>query len=190
MTELIEALQGLETDLRGRGARVVAHARPGLESGGLGEVVEPLGLQPSNALREWFGWHDGAGETGHTPSLGVELAPGCELLSAELLASECRQARDVAQQLGATPGMPWTAEQLWSSSWFPVLRLSGKGLVALDLERDTVHVVWWDAPPEDRQRVRWSSLAAFVEHLVSQYDEGAWVVGADGLVDGDTLDFP
>lgn len=185
-----EALERLESHLRDRGAVVVAHARPGLAPGRLQEVLQPLGLDPSDTLREWFGWHDGAGEPGRTPSREVEVAPGCELLSAELLAGECRQARDVARQLGADPGVPWTAEQLWSSSWFPVLRLSGKGLVALDLEPDTVHVVWWDAPPEDRQRVRWSSPADFVEQLVSRYDEGAWVVGADGLVDGDTLEFP
>jgi hypothetical protein len=187
---LTERLGRLEALLRGRGALVMAHARPGLGAGGLGEVLQPLGLEPSGSLREWFGWHDGAGETGRTPLPEVELAPGCELLSAELLASECRQARDVARQLGADPGVPWTTEQLWGSSWFPVVRLFGKGLVALDLERETVHVVWWDAPPEDRQRVRWSSLAAFVDHLVSRYAEGVWVVGADGLVDGDTLDFP
>jgi hypothetical protein len=190
MTELVQALERLEADLRSGGARVMTHARPGMEQGRLEEVVEPLRLESSEALRQWFGWHDGAGESGRTPSREVELAPGCELLSAELLAAECRQARDVAQQLAAAPGMPWTSEQLWESSWFPVLRLSGKGLVALDMERDTVHVVWWDAPPEDRQRVRWSSPVAFVEHLMSRYDEGAWVVGADGLVDGDTLDFP
>ncbi|MBD3924368.1 hypothetical protein IEZ26_07050 [Nocardioides cavernae] len=190
MTELTEALGRLEALLRGRGALAVAHAHPGLEPGRLQEVVEPLGLEPSDALREWFGWHDGAGQPGRTPSLEIEIAPGCELLSAALLAGECRQTRDVARQLGADPGVPWIAEQLWSSSWFPVLRLSGKGLVTLDLERDTVHVVWWDAPPEDRRRVRWPSLAAFVEHLLSRYDEGVWVVGADGLVDGDTLDFP
>ena len=189
-TELAEALRGLESHLQHRGALVMSHARPGLEPGRLQEVLHPLGLQPSTALREWFGWHDGAGETGRTPSREVELAPGCELLSAQLLAGECRQARDVGRRLGATPGMPWTAEQFWSSSWFPVLRLSGKGLVALDLERDTVHVVWWDAPPEDRHRVRWPHPTACVEHLVSQYDEGAWVLGADGLADGDPLDFP
>ena len=185
-----EALERLESHLRDRGAVVVAHARPGLAPDRLQEVLQPLGLEPSDTLREWFGWHDGAGEPGRTPSREVEVAPGCELLSAELLAGECRQVRDVARQLGADPGVPWTAEQLWSSSWFPVLRLSGKGLVALDLEPDTVHVVWWDAPPEDRQRVRWPSPADFVEQLVSRYDEGAWVVGADGLVDGDTLEFP
>lgn len=190
MTELVEALEGLETDLRGRGALVMAHAHPGLEPGRLQEVIEPLGLVPSDALREWFGWHDGAGETGRAPSREVELAPGCELLSAELLAGECRQAREVSQMLGTGPGMPWTAEQLWGSSWFPVLRLSGKGLVALDLERDTVHVVWWDAAPEERERVRWPTLAAFVEHLARRYDDGSCIVGADGLVDGDTLDFP
>ncbi|HYH71768.1 MAG TPA: hypothetical protein VD764_01020 [Nocardioides sp.] len=190
MSELVETLQGLENDLRGRGALVVAHARPGLEPGRLAEVVEPLGLQPSDALREWFGWHDGAGEMGRTPSREVEVAPGCELLSAELLASECRQAREVSQVLGTDPGMPWTADQLWRPSWFPVLRLSGKGLVALDLERDTVHVAWWDAPPEDRERVRWPTLTAFVEHLARRYDDGTWVVGADGLVDGATLGFP
>ena len=190
MTELVDAMGRLEADLRGRGALVMAYAHPGLAPSRLEEVLTPLGLEPSEALRQWFGWHDGAGETGRTPSLEVELAPGCELLSAGLLASECRQARDVSQQLGADPGVPWTSEQLWGPSWFPVLRLFGKGLVALDLERDTVHVVWWDAPPEERQRVRWPTLTAFVEELDSRYDDGTWVVGSDGLVDGDTLDFP
>lgn len=190
MTDINDALQRLEAALQASGALVVAHARPGIEPGRLDEVLRPLGLVPSGGLREWFGWHDGAGETGRTPSREVELAPGCELLPAELLASECRQAREVSQMLGTDPGMPWTADQLWRPSWFPVLRLSGKGLVALDLERDTVHIAWWDAPPEERERVRWPTLAAFVEHLARRYDDGTWVVGTDGLVDGDTLGFP
>jgi hypothetical protein len=190
MTELSEALARLEAHLRDSGALVTAHAQPGLEPARLEEVLAPLGLAPSEALHEWFGWHDGAGETGRTPSPEVELAPGCELLSAELLSVECVQSRDVARLLAADPVVPWTSDQLWEPSWFPVLRLSGKGLVALDLERDTVHVVWWDTPPEDRQRVRWPTLAAFVEEIARRYDDGTYVVGADGQVTGDTLDHP
>ena len=82
-----EALQRLESHLQDRGAVVVAHARPGLAPDRLQEVLQPLGLEPSHALREWFGWHDGAGEPGRTPSREVEVAPGCELLSAEQLVS-------------------------------------------------------------------------------------------------------
>ena len=81
-----------------------------------------------------------------------------------------------------------SAELLWRRTWFPILRLFGKGYVVTDLALDTVHVVWLDASPEDRARVRWPSLGAFVEELVTRFEDGVYVVDEVGTVRGPTLE--
>ena len=93
------------------------------------------------------------------------------------------------------PGFPSDAEQRWPTSWFPLLRLFGKGFLAVDLAGgdgsvSPVHVVWHDDDPESRARVVWPSIAAFVEALIARFDAGVYFVDDDGIVQGPTLDFP
>jgi cell wall assembly regulator SMI1 len=182
---LATALERLEVHLRREGAAVMDLARPGIDAARLDEILAPLGLTANTDLRTWFGWHDGAGERLVTPYVQSVLAPGCEFWSAELMASECRQVREVSAELAADPGFPWSVEQMWHPSWFPVLRLFGHGLVAVDLIAGSVHTIWWDGSPEDRHRVRWSSLQAFVEALQRRLHEGSVNVSDDGLVQGE-----
>ena len=107
-----------------------------------------------------------------------------------MLVAEYVQTRATADLLAAGPQAVWPAELMWRATWFPVLRLFGKGLVAVDLVDDAVHVVWWDAHPDDRQRVRWPSLLAFAHDLESRYRTGVLTVGEDGLVQGPVPDHP
>lgn len=189
MDRLASALERLEERLRREGATVMDLARPGMDAAELDEILSPLGLPAHADLRTWFGWHDGAGERLVTPYAQSVLAPGCEFWSAELMAAECVQVRGVCAELAEDPDFPWSAEQMWHPSWFPVLRLLGHGLVALDLDVGSVHTIWWDGSPEDRHRVRWPSLQAFVEALQDRLRDGSMTVSADGLVEGEGPDY-
>lgn len=52
-----------------------------------------------------------------------------------------------------------------------------------------VHVVWHDSDPQERARVAWPSVAAFVE-VIGRFEAGVYSVDGDGIVQGPTIDFP
>jgi hypothetical protein len=89
-------------------------------------------VSPSAEVVTWFGWHDGAGAPG-VPSTAIELLPGGEFYDLRHLCDEYVTTRRIASQLSAMPGIPIDGEQRWSTHWFPLLRLFGKGFLAVDL---------------------------------------------------------
>jgi hypothetical protein len=111
------------------------------------------------------------------------------------LCDEYVTTRRIASQLAAMPGVPFDAEQRWPTHWFPLLRLFGKGLLAVDLagsggSTSPVHIVWHDSDPEERARVAWESVESFVEAVIGRFEEGVYSVDDNGIVRGPTIDYP
>lgn len=194
-----EALRGsldrLEAVLVRADAAVVPLMRPGLPEGRVRSLLGELGLEPTPEILEWFGWHDGAGENG-MPSVLMELAPGGEFYELEYLCTECREVREAASYVVDTgPPTNVTAEAFWRNGWFPLLRLFGKGYVAVDLtgapsDGCPVHVVWHDSDLDARARVAWPSIQAFVDDVIARFESGEYWVDEQGLVQGEVIDFP
>lgn len=192
--ELVDALSRLESVLARSGAAIVPVLHPGVGEPEVASLLGGVGLRPTAELVVWFGWHDGAGERG-MPSNLIEVVPGGEFYDLEHMCEEYVTTRRIASQVAATPGSPFDAEQRWPTHWFPLLRLFGKGFLAVDLaggegEASPVHVVWHDSDPQERARVAWPSVAAFVEAVIGRFEAGVYSVDGDGIVQGPTIDFP
>jgi hypothetical protein len=102
-------------------------------------AFDGIGLRPSAEVVTWFGWHDGAGEPG-MPTTLIRLVPGGEFYGVDDLCREYVRARSAAEyvssnvaDLPSKTGFHATADDLWRVSWFPLLRLFGKGYLAVDL---------------------------------------------------------
>jgi len=191
---LAEALSRLEGLLARAGAAIVPVLHPGICELEVVSLLEGVGLAPTSEVVTWFGWHDGAGERG-MPSAAVELVPGGEFYDLAYLCRECAETRNNSEAVAAMPGGVLAVDDLWRSTWFPLLRLFGKGFLAVDLgggegSVSPVHVVWHDDDPERRTRVAWPSVAAFVEVMIDRFEDGAYSVDGDGIVQGPTIDFP
>lgn len=192
--DLAEALSRLEAVLARAGAVIVPVLHRGIDETEVGKLLAGMGLTPTSEVVTWFGWHDGAGERGMA-TRAIELVPGGEFCDLAYLCRECRETRANAEAVAAMPGGVLTSGDLWRSSWFPLLRLFGKGFLAVDLAGgedsvSPVHVVWHDDEPERRARVAWPSVGAFVEAVIERFEVGVYSVDVDGLVEGPTIDFP
>lgn len=192
--ELTHALTRLENLLARFGAAMVPVLRPGIDEAQIGSALDGVGLQPTAEVVAWFGWHDGAGERG-MPSEVIELVPGGEFYDLGHLCVEYVTTRRIAAQVAAMPGSTFDADQRWPRHWFPLLRLFGKGFLAVELgssDRTTspVHVVWHDSNPEDRARVAWPSIRTFIETVIGRFETGTYTVDEAGIVQGPTIDHP
>jgi hypothetical protein len=187
------SLVHLEQQLRQRGAVVAAVLRQGIEESEVSSRLAALDLRPTSELLTWFGWHNGAGDTS-MPREHCELAPGAEFHDLDYLCSEYSMTRRVAAELAAQANDPQGADRRWPRTWFPLIRLFGKGYIAVDLASDSsttdVHVAWHDDAPDKRSRVAWRGVNEMVEWIGRQYDAGVFNVNEDGIVDGQTIDFP
>jgi hypothetical protein len=177
-----------------RRAAIVPLFHPGIDEAEVVRLLEGVGLSPSAELVTWFGWHHGAGAPG-VPSAAIEFVPGGEFYDLRHLCDEYVTTRRIASQLAAMPGVPFDAEQRWPTHWFPLLRLFGKGLLAVDLagsggSTSPVHIVWHDSDPEERARVAWESVESFVEAVIGRFEEGVYSVDDNGIVRGPTIDYP
>lgn len=196
--DLAEALRRLETFLVRARAAIVPVLHEGIDEAEVVSRLARVGLAPTSEIVTWFGWHDGAGGPGMS-SMVIELVPGGELYDLAYLCGECLETRANAEAVAAMPGGVLTADDLWRSSWFPLLRLFGKGFLAVELvdgdgdgdaTMSPVHVVWHDSDPAERARVAWPSIGAFVEAVIGRFEAGVYSVNGDGVVDGPTIDFP
>lgn len=192
--ELVDALSRLESLLARSGAAIVPVLHEGIDEAEVVSLLAELSLAPTSEVVTWFGWHDGAGGPGMSSRV-IELVPGGEFYDLAYLCGECLDTRSNAEAVAAMPGGVLTAGDLWRSSWFPLLRLFGKGFLAVDLvggegEASPVHVVWHDSDPEERARVAWPSVAAFVEAVIGRFEAGVYSVDGDGIVQGPSIDFP
>ena len=101
--------------------------------------------------------------------------------------------RSATAKIVANPQVTFTEEELWQPTWFPLLRLFGKGALAVDGGRASsvgtpVHVVWWDDDPIKHERVFWPSIAQFVETAIARIDDGTIEVDRESFLDGPTVD--
>jgi hypothetical protein len=188
------SLSRLEALLARSGAAIVPVLHRGIDESEVVSLLAGVGLTPSSEVVSWFGWHDGAGERA-MPSRVIELVPGGEFYDLAYLCRECRETRANAEVAAAMPGGVLTSGDLWRSSWFPLLRLFGKGFLVVDLAGgegavSPVHVVWHDDEPERRARVAWPSIGAFVDAVIERFEAGVYSVDSDGIVQGPTIDFP
>ncbi|MGH9223345.1 MAG: hypothetical protein ACRD2W_06075 [Acidimicrobiales bacterium] len=192
--DLAGALSRLEAMLARAGGAIVPVLHQGIDEPEVARLLDGVGLAPTSEVVAWFGWHDGAGGPGMS-SMVIELVPGGEFYDLAYLCGEYVTTRSIAAEVAAMPGVPFSAEQRWPVSWFPLLRLFGKGYLAVDLAGgegsvSPVHVVWHDDDPERRARVAWPSVAAFVESVIGRFEAGVYSVDGDGIVQGPTIDFP
>jgi cell wall assembly regulator SMI1 len=192
--DLTEALMRLEALLARAGAAIVPVLHEGIAASEIASLLDGVGLTPTPEVVAWFSWHDGAGGPGMSSRV-IEIVPGGEFYDLAYLRGEYATTRSIAVEIASMPGVPFDAEQRWPTSWFPLLRLFGKGFLAVDLAGregsvSPVHVVWHDDDPERRARVAWPSIASFVEVVIERFDAGIYSVDGDGLVRGPTIDFP
>lgn len=134
--ELSGALSRLEGILVQSRAAIVPLLHPGIDQAEVVRLFAGVGLIPSAEVVTWYGWHDGAGAPG-LPSVAIDLVPGGEFYDLGYLCGEYQQARSAAEYVASTTadlpsmtGLRVTADDLWRISWFPLLRLFGKGYVA------------------------------------------------------------
>jgi hypothetical protein len=192
---LAAALSRLEAILDRSGAAIVPLLHPGIGQPEVLAAFDGIGLSPSAEVVTWYGWHDGAGTPG-LPSMAIELVPGGEFYDLRYLCGEYQQARSAAEyvasnvaDLPSKTGFHATADDLWRVSWFPLLRLFGKGYLAVDLgagdETSPVHIKWHDTDPYLGE---WPTVRAFVETVIYRFEEGIYAVNGDGHVEGLTID--
>lgn len=196
---LAGALSRLESILVRSRAAIAPLLHPGIDETEVARLLAGVGLSPSIEVVTWYGWHDGAGASG-VPSVAIELVPGGEFYDLGYLCGEYQQARSAAEYVASTTadlpsktGFRMTADDIWRISWFPLLRLFGKGYLAVDLAHNEgstspVHIFWHDSDPEERARVAWESVGSFVEAVIGRYEEGVYSVDDDGIVQGPTID--
>ena len=192
---LAAALSRLEAILDRSGAAIVPLFHPGIGQPEVLAAFDGIGLRPSAEVVTWFGWHDGAGERG-MPTTLIKLVPGGEFYGVHDLCREYVQARSAAEyvasnvaDLPSKTGFHSTADDLWRVSWFPLLRLFGKGYLAVDLgagdETSPVHIKWHDTDPYLGE---WPTVRAFVETVIYRFEEGIYAVNGAGHVEGPTID--
>jgi cell wall assembly regulator SMI1 len=192
--DLTDALQRLEAFLASSGAAIVPTLNPGIDSSVVSELLDEWGLRPNRDFAAWFGWHDGSGAR-DAPRQVAEVVPGGEFYELKYMCERNRELRSVAASLAEPPGEPWYAQQWWRAGWFPLLRLFGKGYLVADLAGGPgtvtpVHVAWSDASLEERARVAWPSIHAFVETMIERFESGEYWVDEAGVVRGDNIDYP
>jgi hypothetical protein len=130
------------------------------------------------------------------PTTLIELVPGGEFYGAHDLCREYVQTRSVALEVASNSAdLPSktafhaTADDIWRVSWFPLLRLFGKGYLAVDLgageETSPVHIIWHDTDPYLDE---WPTVRACVETVIYRFEEGIYSVNGDGQVEGPTID--
>lgn len=191
---MADVLSALETFLGRSGAAIVPVLHPGIDESEVRSLLAGVGLRPTADVAVWFRWHDGAGERGMASKV-IELVPGGEFYDLAYLCGAYLETRSIAEEVASMPGGALAADDLWRTSWFPLLRLFGKGYLAVDLSggdgsMSPVHVVWHDSSPEDRERVAWSSIEEFVGAVIGRFETGFYSVDSDGIVRGPTIDFP
>lgn len=186
--ELKASLSHLERILTDAGAAIVPTLRPGLDAAIVETRLAELELRPSAELSTWFGWHDGAGEYGMSNRV-IRVVPDGEFYELDYLCGACRESREVAAYVAATsPAGGITADDFWRGTWFPVLRLFGKGYLVVDLaggggEVSPVHVIWHYSDLGDGDRARWPSMSAFVENMIRRFETGVYWVDENGIVE-------
>jgi hypothetical protein len=197
---LTDALAMLEAILSRSRAAIVPLLHPGIAEAEVISLLRGIGLTPSVEVVTWFGWHDGAGTRG-VPTAAIELVPGGEFYDLQHLCGEYQQTRSIAEEVASRgaegplkTGIRLTADEIWAVSWFPLLRLFGKGFLAVDLagnddSTSPVHVVWHDMEPDE---VVWESMRSFVEDTIARFEEGVYSIDDDGFVvgRGPTIDYP
>jgi len=195
------ALSRLEGILVQSRAAIVPLLHPGIDEAEVVRLLAGVGLSPSAEVVTWYGWHDGAVASG-VPSVAIELVPGGEFYDLRYLCGEYQEARSASVYVASTTadlpsktGFRVTADDLWRVSWFPLLRLFGKGYLAVDLAHNEgstspVHIFWHDSDPEERARVAWETVGSFVEAVIGRFEEGVYSVDDDGIVQGPTIDHP
>jgi hypothetical protein len=192
---LAAALARLEAILTRSRAAIVPLLHPGIGDREVVATLQDIGLTPRAEVVRWFGWHNGAGGPG-MPTTLIELVPGGEFYGAHDLCREYVQARSAAEyvasnvaDLPSKTGFHATADDLWRLTWFPLLRLFGKGYLAVDLgagdETSPVHIKWHDTDPYLGE---WPTVRAFVETVIYRFEEGIYAVNDDGHVEGPTID--
>jgi hypothetical protein len=191
---LADALSRLESILVRSRAAIVPLLHPGIDEAEVTSLLAGVGLSPSAELVTWYGWPDGAGSPG-VSSVAIRFVPGGEFFDLRHLCDEYDTTRSAASDVAAMPGGVFDAEELWRAHWFPLLRLFGKGFLAVDLagndsSTSPVHIVWHDSDPEERALVAWESVGSFVEAVNDRFNEGVYLVDEDGIVQGPTIDYP
>ena len=186
---LADELKRLEETLRSRGAAIATRLAQGADASAVRSALRQAGLDASDDVLTWFGWHNGTDANRGEPIGVVEIAPGAELCTLDQACHEYAQAIRGARELAAHAQVRLPAEACWSLSWLPMLRLFGKGYVAVDVDSGEVFLAWHD-DEVDAPVPTWPTLAALARWITEQFATGNYRVDDSGLVHGMTIDRP
>ena len=166
-----DLLAELERRMRQFGIPAVEAAQPGLTPAQMDVLTTPLGLSLPVEARRWWAWRNGVPQT-----LGPryrELGPGRLWMPLEEAVGECERIRQMIAKAAETD--PRTPEQLWSSSWLPIVQYDGLYVIDTDGPADAgcpVRVHWFDEPeaPDD-----FASISELVLLWIEALDLGRWI---------------
>lgn len=187
---LADELERLEQALRSREAVVASRLAPGAGAAEVRVALQRAGLDASEGVLTWFGWHNGTDANRGEPMGVVEIAPGAELCTLDQACHEYAQATRVARELAEHPQVSSPADVFWKPSWLPLLRLFGKGYVAVDVDSGAVFLAWHDGELVDDPVPTWPTLAALARWITDQFAAGNYRVNESGFVGGTTIDRP
>lgn len=185
LDRLRSLLEDLEGHWRRVGAPIADRLAPGLSAREVQQTVQALQLRLPDEAVVWYGWHNGIQPQPSGNGSERLLGPGRELLSLQQAVDRYHWLRDVARQVG-----DGAAEWWWPTTWFPIVRTSGRRVLAVDCaigERRPTPVRAVDWEDEDFHQPRVPSLADAVAVWVELLERGFWLyrpeLGDGGLWD-------
>lgn len=183
MTDLPAKLEELQAALTRLGSPIDGYLRPGVPGEEVHAGLRVLGLQPTEELIDWFGWHDGydveAFNAARPTRSALEFFPTLEPISLETAIEVCQRQRGIVATLAEDYPVARRDEfrsGYWSDTWFPVL--TGPVIHAAECSVDRVvpaSPVWRFVPTPGRlttARVS-GSVSELVERMLLEIEAGS-----------------
>lgn len=171
-------LARLENHWIDQGAPILQHIRPGLTTGEISELLEPIGLRLPTEAHIWFQWHDGV-DLGPNLRRDTHIGNWFRPLSLSRAVEDRQRLRALADQF-ERDGLS-VAEHYWWPTWFPIGRKGNDPLV-VDCSRDEgsptpVWTVDWEDVEFYHSRA--GSLTRVVHMWVDLFDAGLYTYDSE-----------
>lgn len=167
-----------------RAMEEISYRLPHQLSSGLDKhVIESkLAHQPwrlPKELHAFYAWRNGLAGGGTVD----EFFPGGTILSLDQAIMAYNQQMQFARQIADHAKIP--AEQVWNPRWFPIFVSNGDYYVVQGSEfQATTSPVFFVANQERKPVLKFGSLTDMMEVIARCYEQGAYRVGAAGLLEG------
>jgi cell wall assembly regulator SMI1 len=122
-----DLLDQLEDRWRAQHAPLVAHLRPGLSAAEIATTVAPLALRVPAEAQTWFGWHDGASDSGRAAD-SIMTGLGWKFFSLRRAVQEALEQRQRALEIAGDQAESF----LWRWAWLPLADNFHGGLIVVD----------------------------------------------------------